>query len=129
MTFPRSLDGFDVPGAVERMLGQPALWWQALGLFVDHFAGWERAWQAMLGDDAGERRCVHALGSGAANVGAIDLEAAARALEAALAQRLAGQSAADPAALRESLRAVFRRTLSVAGQAAGRDPAGGGGRQ
>ena len=33
-SIPAHLPGFEVERAVERMLGRPELWWQALGLFV-----------------------------------------------------------------------------------------------
>ena len=116
MPVPRSLDGFDVIGAVERMLDQPELWWQAVGLFVEHFADWEGAWQACIGDDARERKSVHAVRSAAANVGAVGLADAAGVLEDVLLLRLAGQPADVPETLREPLRASFQQAwLAAAG--------------
>lgn len=117
MSVPRSLDGFDVTGAVERMLDQPVLWWEAVGLFVEHFADWDQAWQAGIGDDAQERKKVHALRSAAANVGAVRLAAAAGALEAFLLQRLAGQAAEVPAGLRQALRDSFQQAWQAAAAA------------
>ena len=63
------------------MLDQPALWLQALGLFVAHFSDWEEKWQSSLADRNDERRWVHALRSAAANIGAVRLMASATALE------------------------------------------------
>ncbi len=108
MLVPDSLDGFDVSAAVGRMLDQPALWWQAVGLFVAHFADWEAAWQGCVGDDARERKQVHALRSAAANVGATALAASAGALENCLLARLAGGAERVPEALRARLQADFR---------------------
>jgi HPt (histidine-containing phosphotransfer) domain-containing protein len=125
MPIPRTLDGFDVPGAVERMLGRPEIWWQALGLFVDHFSGWESAWQASIGDDAAERGQVHALGSAAANVGADTLLASARTLEKALMAQIGGGAAPIDEVLRENLRAEFHRVWESADTAlrrVGRQP-------
>ena len=114
---PQRLAGFDVSAAVERMLDQPALWWQAMALFVDHFEHWEAGWLASIGDDQSERRQVHALGSAAANIGAIDLERCARDLEAALMERLKhGNCSVDPA-LRTRLAQAFRSSWGGADQA------------
>jgi HPt (histidine-containing phosphotransfer) domain-containing protein len=87
---PASLPGFEVGHTVERMLGQPELWWQAVGLFVAHFADWETEWQASQCDPASERKCVHALRSAAANIGAHHLSCVAGVLEKLLARQLAG---------------------------------------
>ena len=99
------------------MLDQPLLWWQALGLFVTHFSGWEAAWQASIGDDALERKQVHAVRSAAANVGAVRLAESASALEAWLLARLAGTAGGDADALRRQLRADFRLSWQAAAQA------------
>lgn len=114
---PDSLDGFDVAAAVGRMLNQPALWWQAIGLFVVHFADWEAAWRDSIGDDPLERKKVHALRSAAANVGAHEVAASAGALEDCLLARLAGGAEGVPEALRARLLADFRRTWQGAADA------------
>lgn len=127
MPVPRTLDGFDVTAAVARMLDQPALWWQSVGLFVEHFADWEQQWRECAGDDVQERKRVHALRSAAANVGATALVEAAAALEIELQSRLAGQAAPDPDASRQRLLAAYRQAWGAAAaawNAAG--PAGGG---
>ena len=90
MNAPLTLNGFDVGLAVERMLGQSDLWWQAVGLFVQHFATWERDWLASRGDDAVECKKVHALRSAAANVGATRLSCAAAVLEELIEIRSGG---------------------------------------
>ena len=114
---PGNLAGFNVPHAVERMLGEPALWWEALGLFVHHFAEWEAEWQASQGNNEAERRCVHALRSSAANVGADYLSCVAASLEALLAKRCAGQSTAIPPSIRWYLKDIFRETWRTAASA------------
>lgn len=114
MSIPKTLEGFDVPAAVERMLDQPTIWWQAVGLFVEHFSGWEQDWLDSIGDDTAERRRVHALRSAAANVGAEALASLAGALEKRLMQRLAGLATADPESLRQQLQACFRQTWQAA---------------
>lgn len=110
MSVPRTLDGFDVTAAVERMLDQPMLWWQAVGLFVEHFADWEQGWQESVGDHGREQKRVHALRSAAANVGAMALAATAADLENQLLKCLAGQEIAVPDSLRQDLQQSFRRT-------------------
>jgi HPt (histidine-containing phosphotransfer) domain-containing protein len=117
MTIPHSLDGFDVRGAVGRMLDQPNLWWQALGLFVEHFSAWEQAWQASIGDDAQECRKVHAVGSAAANVGADRLASRAATVEQGLRQRLAGGAADELELARQQLQAEFRQSWQAAADA------------
>lgn len=117
MTIPNSLAGYDVPGAVGRMLDQPTLWWEALGLFVSHFADWAESWQLSIGDDALEMKRVHAIGSAAANVGAYRLEAAARTLEAVLRQRLGGTTLAIADSLRATLLAAYSEAWSAASSA------------
>lgn len=117
MPVPRSLDGFDVIAAVERMLDQPALWWQAVGLFVEHFADWEGQWQASIGDDLLERKRVHAVRSAAANVGAMHLAEAAGGLEDVLLKRLAGQPAEISDRLRDELRDSFHQAWQAAAKA------------
>ena len=110
MSVPRTLDGFDVTAAIERMLDQPMLWWQAVGLFVEHFADWEQGWQESVGDHAREQKRVHALRSAAANVGATALAASAADLENQLLKCLAGQEIAVPDGLRQDLQQAFRQT-------------------
>lgn len=127
MPIPQKLDGFDVIGAVERMLDQPALWWQAVGLFVQHFAGWEKDWQAAIGDDARERKQVHAMRSAAANVGALRLAASAEALEQLLLDRQAGRVAEVPDDFRQRLSADFRFAWRAAEKAWRMNVAGPGG--
>lgn len=117
MSIPHSLDGFDVTEAVGRMLDQPALWWQAVGLFVDHFSEWETEWQASIGDDALERKRVHALRSAAANVGACSVAEKAGALEDRLLVRLAGGPGEVPDVLRQGVQREFRRVWQVAAEA------------
>lgn len=117
MSVPHSLDGFDVMAAVERMLGQPLLWWQAVGLFVEHYADWEQAWRGAIGDDAEERKRVHAIRSAAANVGAGRLAETAGALEDLLLARLAGDQSAVPDDLRQRLGDDFRESWLAAANA------------
>jgi HPt (histidine-containing phosphotransfer) domain-containing protein len=107
---PGNLAGFNVPDAVDRMLGQPTLWWEALGLFVHHFADWESEWQASQGNNEAERRLVHALRSSAANVGADHLSCIAATLEELLAKRCVGQGTAVPPSVRWYLKDCFRET-------------------
>lgn len=99
------------------MLDQPVLWWQAVGLFVEHFADWESEWRASVGDDALERKKVHALRSAAANVGALNVAERAEALENCLLARLAGGGQDVPEVLRQQLRTDFRRARQVAADA------------
>lgn len=114
MSIPHTLEDFDVPAAVARMLDQPALWWQALALFVGHFADWDDAWLASVGDDAGERRLVHALRSAAANVGATKLSASAAALDDLLLQGQAGAAPGVFESLRRQLQQDFRQAWRTA---------------
>ncbi|MDP3537668.1 MAG: Hpt domain-containing protein [Azonexus sp.] len=117
MQIPAVLDGFDVPSAVARMLDDPVLWWQAVGLFVEHFSEWEGRWQAAIGEAASERRQVHALRSAAANIGADRLAASAAALETVLLQTQAGESVLVPQALRQRLAEDFRSAWRAAAEA------------
>lgn len=114
---PRELAGFNVAPAVERMLDQPQLWWEAVGLFVEHFAGWERQWLATQGDPDAERRCVHALYSSAANVGADHLSCVAASLEQLLRKRCAGHNTPIPPSIRWHLKDCFRETWRSAASA------------
>lgn len=114
MSVPPTLEGFEVAAAVERMLDQPMLWWQAVGLFVVHFADWERTWLDSVGDPAREQKNVHALRSAAANVGAMALSGVAATLEHQLLKCLAGNDESVPEQLRQHLLDSFRRTLRVA---------------
>lgn len=117
MQIPSSLSGFNVTAAVERMLGQSELWWQALGLFVQHFADWERDWLSARGDDELERKKVHALRSAAANVGADRLSCAAAVLEELLALRLSGKPVPVPPSVRWYLQDSFQAAWRAAHQA------------
>lgn len=81
---PRDLPGFDVAAAVARMMDSAELWWRALMIFHAHFGGWEAAWLQSQTTPEAERKCVHALRSAAANIGAVRLDAAAATLENAL---------------------------------------------
>lgn len=117
MLIPKSIQGFDIDSAVERMLGQPVLWWQALGLFVQHFSEWEREWLATRGDDEAERKKVHAVRSAAANVGADKLSCAAAVLEELLSMRLAGQQVPVPPSVRWYLQDCFREAWRAASEA------------
>lgn len=117
MPVPDFLDGFEVSDAVGRMLDQPLLWWQAVGLFVEHFAAWPAAWQGSIGNDAAECRLVHAVGSAAANVGATELLVASSALEQCLRKRQAGQPAPLAEPLRTRLQVAFDRAWGAADRA------------
>ncbi len=121
MLIPGELEGFDVAAAVERMLDRPELWWQAVGLFVTHFSDWPSRWRGALGDDAAERRQVHALRSAAENVGAVRLAAAAARLESALQRRLAGREESISDDWRDDLMAAY---LAAMAAVAGVGPAG-----
>ncbi len=114
MIVPRALNGFDVNAAIGRMLDQPELWWEAVGLFVAHFADWERTWRESIGDDALERKRVHAVRSAAANVGAVHLADAAGALEEMLLKLEDGAPVDSPANLRTVLSHAFREAWSAA---------------
>ncbi|MBL8428992.1 MAG: Hpt domain-containing protein [Dechloromonas sp.] len=117
MSVPHTLEGFEVSAAVERMLDQPTLWWQAVGLFVEHFSAWELTWQGCIGDLAREKKAVHALRSAAANIGAVALSSVAADLESQLLRCLEGSSACVPDQLRIHLRESYRRTFQVAAEA------------
>jgi hypothetical protein len=121
MSAPSSLTGFDVAPAVERMLGQAELWWQAVALFIQHFAEWERDWLAARGDDALERKKVHALRSAAANVGANRLSCAAAVLEELIEIRLQGRPLNIPPSVRWYLQDCFRETWRAASAAKARE--------
>ena len=110
---PAHLPGFEVEQAVARMLDRPELWWQALGLFVEHFADWEKRWDDAA-SPAEERRCIHALRSAAANVGAHDLSCLAGQLETLLAHHGEDDAEAPAGGLREQLRDAFRQLWQTA---------------
>lgn len=114
---PQTLTGFDVAHAVERMLGQPQLWWEAVGLFVEHFADWEEQWLAAQNNHDAERRCVHALYSSAVNVGAHQLSCVAACLEQLLRKRCAGNGTHIPPSIRWHLKDCFRETWRAAASA------------
>lgn len=115
MPAPKSLPGFNVAAAVHRMLDQPELWWQSVGLFVEHFSGWSKDWHATVGDVILERKKVHALRSAAANVGAEQLSQAAAALENFLLRPL--QASEDGKLLRKQLEAAFETAWGAASAA------------
>jgi len=117
MDIPLSLKGFDVELAIERMLGQPELWWEAVGLFVQHFSAWENEWLAARGDDELERKKVHALRSAAANVGANKLSCAAAVLEELISMRLAGKRVIIPSSVRWYVQDCFREVWHSASDA------------
>ncbi|MCA1938329.1 MAG: Hpt domain-containing protein [Dechloromonas sp.] len=114
MLIPQELEGFDVRDAVARMLDRPELWWQAVGFFVHHFSGWEAAWLEVRDNDQAERRCVHAIRSAAANVGAMRLAALAERLEKILLRRIAGEDVNIPVDLRAELAAAFAQAWKSA---------------
>lgn len=107
-----TLEAFDVPDAVARMLDQPAIWRQAMALFVSHFADWGSSWMACIGRDAEEVQRVHALRSGAANVGARHLASLAGQLEDAL--RHGGGHGESVEMLRRQLRDEYSRAWQEA---------------
>jgi hypothetical protein len=75
------LPGFNVEAAIGRMLNNAELWWRALAIFHVHFGNWDTTWRISQSERDTERKCVHALRSAAANVGAVELAAAAATLE------------------------------------------------
>lgn len=99
------------------MLDRPELWWQAVELFFAHFDGWSDAWRTSIGDDAAERKQVHALRSAADNIGAVRLAAQAARLEKALLGRLAGGAEAIGDEWRNELAAAFADAMAVIGRA------------
>ncbi len=113
MPIPAELDGFNVSDAVSRMLDQPALWWQSVEIFVDHYADWVDDWRVSQGDGVQEHKRVHALHGAAANIGAEDLAAAARLME----QALAGGTAGQVEACRVQLQACYHKTWQAAADA------------
>lgn len=117
MSAPLSLNGFDVGSAVERMLGQSELWWEAVGLFVQHFAAWDEDWLASRGNDEVERKKVHAIRSAAANVGANKLSCAAAVLEELLMIRLSGRPVEIPPSVRWYVQDCFREVWQSASDA------------
>lgn len=117
MSVPLVVKGFDVEATVERMLGRKDLWWDALGLFLQHFAAWGNEWQAVQGDDAKEQRLVHALRSGASNVGANTLACAAAVLEELLTLRLNGKPVTIPPSVRWYVHETWREACVAAGDA------------
>lgn len=121
MSIPSSLNGFDVDAAIARMLGQPELWWTAVGLFVQHFADWENEWLAVRGDDAQESKKVHALRSAAANIGADKLSCGAAVLEDLIVMRLAGKDIFIPPSVRWYVQDCFREVWRSASDARLRD--------
>lgn len=68
----------------------------------------------MRGNDAEERRVVHAMRGAAANVGANRLACAAAVLDDLLLLRLAGQQVAIPPAIRWYLQDCWREVWPVA---------------
>ncbi len=82
------IDGLDAEAGVARMRGRVDAYAALLERFADHHAGdGARIRDALArGDDEDARRLVHSLKGVAASLGALDLPAAAAALEPALAQ-------------------------------------------
>lgn len=117
LSIPRQIKGFDVAAAVERMLGREDLWWEALGLFLQHYATWEKEWLAARGDDALECRLVHAMRSAAANVGASRLSCAAAVLEELLQINLNGRAVTIPSSVRWYLQDCWREVWREASRA------------
>lgn len=112
---PTQLAGFEVDYAVGRMLGNPDMWWQAVGLFIQHFADWDNQWQASRGNPQAESKCVHALRSAAANVGANHLSCVAGVLEELLLKAADGQPGpAIPPSLRFYLQDCFKQVWRTA---------------
>ena len=99
------------------MLGQSALWWQAVGLFVQHFSEWERDWLAVRGNDEAERKKVHAVRSAAANVGATRLSCAAAVLEELIEIRMKGQRLEIPPSVRWYVQDCFHEAWQAASDA------------
>lgn len=66
------------------MMNNAPLWLRTLAIFHTHYEHWEKVWSASQTSFEAERKCVHALRSSAANVGADQLAAAAAALEKTL---------------------------------------------
>lgn len=81
---PKDVAGFEAEQAIARMMDNTELWWRALAIFHAHYEHWEDTWRGSQAEFAAERKCIHALRSAAANVGADRLAAAAAALENAL---------------------------------------------
>ncbi|MGE5471505.1 MAG: hypothetical protein ACM3X0_11970 [Bacteroidota bacterium] len=117
MAVPSALKGFSIGPAVARMLGQTGLWWEAVGLFVEHFANWENDWLASRGDDALEQKKVHALRSAAANVGADRLACAAAVLEELIEIHRTGKAVDIPPSVRWYLQDCFREAWRAAADA------------
>lgn len=112
---PKTVPGFNVGQALARMLDNSGLWWQSLAIFYTHYAHWEAAWQRAQAAPESERKCVHALRSSAANVGADQLAAATAKLEQALLHQ--ASSPPDLAPLRAQVLACFlqaRQSAQVA---------------
>lgn len=107
MTPLPSLEGFDVKSAVDRMLGRPELWWQALALFQTHFGDWADTWPAVGGETGLERRKVHALRSASANIGAVRLAFDAEVFERFLLERPAETNSPLAHGLRRQLQYQF----------------------
>lgn len=78
---PQYLPGFEVDVTVERMMGRADMWWRVLEIFHIQFCDWPARWHQSQLVREDERKCVHALRSAAANIGAVRLAAAAGALE------------------------------------------------
>ena len=118
MLIPRELEGFDVAAAVERMLDRPSSGAGCRSVRRAFF-GLAVALARCSGEDAAERRQVHALRSAAENIGAVRLAAAAASLEAALLGRLAGREVAISDDCRAELTAAYLATMDVLAKGGG----------
>ena len=106
---PETLEGFDLAGTLLRLGGDRDLLKRLLAQFKLDFGDWEKRFDEALqsGDDRLTIRLVHTLKGAAANLGALRVNLAAAALEAALRQGEAVE------ALRETCRQALREALAV----------------
>jgi two-component system sensor histidine kinase/response regulator len=93
--------GFDVPGALRRLLGDHRLYASMLRRFADRQRSFASQLAAMLdaGDVGDAERLAHTLKGLAANLGALELSRAAAELEAVLRERAPRQAVDEQAAL------------------------------
>ena len=105
---PKDVAGFEACSAIARMMDSEGLWWRVLAIFHDHYEHWEETWRAAQKQPEVERKCLHALRSSAANVGAEKLATVAAALEDSLLHNT--QSAQDLEKLRAQVLACFLET-------------------
>ncbi|MBF0628026.1 MAG: response regulator [Magnetococcales bacterium] len=93
---PDHLDGVDLPAALERLNGNWPLWQQLIRQFCADYAQAPEQLRQVLSDPSPEgfrqiERLLHTIKGGGANLAAVDLQAAARALEQAVKNRDSGQ--------------------------------------